>query len=66
MEERAELYASAVKDKGAPLDNCVVFIDCSKYKCVGQEERDHRNGLVIRGTNASTVLSIRQLRPLMD
>ena len=30
--ERAELCASAFKDKRAPLDNCVGFIDCSKTK----------------------------------
>ena len=32
LAERAELYASAIKDKGAPLDNCVGFIDCSKIQ----------------------------------
>lgn len=29
---RAELYANAVKDKEAPLDNSVDFIDCSNIQ----------------------------------
>jgi len=32
IEERAEQYAVAVKEKGAPLDNCLGFIDCSKIE----------------------------------
>lgn len=30
MRERAEMYAKAIQEKGAPLDNCVGFIDCTK------------------------------------
>lgn len=30
--ERAELYAKAISEKGAPLTNCVGFIDCTKIQ----------------------------------
>lgn len=30
MKDRAELYAKVIHEKGAPLDNCVGFIDCTK------------------------------------
>lgn len=30
MCERSEMYAKAIQEKGAPLDNCVGFIDCTK------------------------------------
>ena len=32
MTERAEMYAAAIHQKGAPLDNCVGFIDCTKVQ----------------------------------
>ena len=30
LQERAELYAKAIRESGAPLDSCVGFIDCTK------------------------------------
>lgn len=30
MEERAEMYAKAIHEQGAPLSNCVGFSDCTK------------------------------------
>ena len=32
MADRAELYAKAIHENGAPLDNCVGFIDCTKIQ----------------------------------
>ena len=32
LRQRAALYAECVKDKGAPLDKCVAFIDCTKIR----------------------------------
>ena len=32
LADRAELYADSIKNAGAPLDSCVVFIDCMKIK----------------------------------
>ena len=32
ISERADLYAAALKQKGAPLDNCVGFLDCTKIQ----------------------------------
>lgn len=32
MHERAPLYAAAIYEKGAPLDNCAGFIDCTKIQ----------------------------------
>lgn len=32
MQQRAEMYAKAISEKGAPLDNCVGFIDCTKIQ----------------------------------
>ena len=30
--ERAELYSAAIHDKGAPLENCIGFLDCTKIQ----------------------------------
>lgn len=32
ISERAHLYAQAIKEKGAQLDNCVGFIDCTEIQ----------------------------------
>ena len=32
ISERADLYAAAIKQKGAPWDNCVGFSDCTKIQ----------------------------------
>ena len=32
MQERAQLYAEAIQDKGKPLGTCVGFIDCTKLQ----------------------------------
>eukprot|EP00171_Calliarthron_tuberculosum_P007558 IDg7558t1 len=32
MGRRAEIYSAAIKERGAPLDNCVGFIDCTKIQ----------------------------------
>lgn len=32
MGRRAEIYSAAIKERGAPLENCVGFIDCTKIQ----------------------------------
>lgn len=32
MTERSQIYADAIQRKGAPLDNCIGFIDCTKVQ----------------------------------
>lgn len=32
VQERAEEYAAAIRSEGAPIENCIGFMDCTKIQ----------------------------------
>lgn len=57
--ERAEMYADAIGAKGAPLDSCVGFIDCTKIRMSRPGVMGLYNEVVTRGIIACTALYIK-------
>ena len=65
MQKRAEMYSCAIKERGAPLDNCVGFIDCTRIEMARPVVVLFYKGLHILDTNGFTVSYIRLSRPRM-
>ena len=60
MSKRAHIYAEAVERRGAPLDNCVGLIDCTKIQMSRPGEKVLSSALAIQDINDVTAWCIRQ------
>lgn len=57
--ERADLHATAIREKGAPLPHCVEFIDCTKISICRPGGDGRCSGVCTQDTNESTTWNIR-------